>query len=329
MINKKDYIEKLILKFLEDAPTLDGLPVEFLPSDIFYNKGVLDFTLSENISTYVQDIYADLDQQKVEDLFEKYDTVELTNYLLNDSILFSYYKTVHSDVYLEAKEKCSKLLINVVNKYNHDFELDNENRALFLSKYKLKNNLYPRGLKDYDYELFGVELTKQNFRKSLQENVKEAFEQFIVENNVSVNKTYKQGVTTQSTLNINNMIKKDVENIGTELSKRVLKIIRNNKVFYTEQIKQMNVVGQINLPMKQKNIPLPIIKTVNKDKTFEMYNTPFSCYIQNSKGEYFTVYHIGRNTLEECLKNMQQVIKKYHFTNQPLTYVKLLPLRRK
>lgn len=315
-------IKEMINLYIEDAPTLNGLPVSFLPNDIIYHKKRLDFTTSSDIDEYIETVFSSMKKDKLIEIFEKYDGIELNNKIILE-ILIAYHQTLYYKISMEAKQDCLNFFGRLLKK--REEELGSVQLNKFKKIYKIDSKLYERGLLDYDYSLFNADLSSSHFKRTLQTNLEKEIDTFIQKNNLNKVSKTKNNIKSATPLEINQIVTRDVNNFSVDMCVRIIKIMLNNKEFYNEDIKKFNVKGSIKIPYKQKSINTPIVYA--KSSEYELYITAFSAYIKLPNNEIKTVYHINRNTLKECLNNLGIIIKKYKFNPELITFAKILPLR--
>lgn len=325
MIDNEQYLKKVISHYLSDAPTLSGLPLEFLPSDIIpmKNKGYirLDFTSSEDFKQIVNTIYKDIDRHKVVEIMEGGHNFE--NELL-ELITYTYHKDFYNKIHLKSKNMGAKFLMNTVN--NNLTDISMEDKDKFLDEYKIRDKFYDRGLIDYDYSLLGVTPSTNKFRENVKLKVIEARDKFINENNLIKTELKNQGVsevTNDKKQSIEKIIYNDTKNLYY-LKERILKIQSKNKEFYKEQSKDKNSKS-LMVKTRIGNIPVFMYESII-DKRIKIYFTSFSAYIVASDKVY-VLYHVGRNTLVDCDKLTNMAIQKFNFPTICIEHPNALPLR--
>lgn len=315
-------IKEMIYLYLEDASTLNKLPVSFLPNDILYQKGKLDFTTSDDIDDYVENVFSAMKKDKLFEMFEQYEGIELNNKIILE-ILVAYHQTLYYKISMEAKQDCLNFFNRLLKKYGD--ELGTKELQKFKKLYKIEDKFYERGLLDYDYNLLNSDLASNSFKKNLKNNLEKEIDKYIQENNLNKVSKTKNNIKSATPMEINQIVTRDVNNFSVDMCVRIIKIMLNNKNFYNEDIKKFNVKGSIKIPYKQRFVNTPIVYAKSSD--YELYITAFSAYIKLPNKEIKTVYHINRNTLKECLNNLGIVIKKYKFNPELITFAKILPLR--
>lgn len=322
-------VKELIYVFLEDAPTLWGLPIAFLDNDILINKKngfvYLDFTTSVNLDSIINEIYSNINLEELIDVFEKNKGLDLNTELFK-KIRYSYHTGFYNKLHLNAKDKCSRYLISVINKYTRGLS---PNQTLkFYKNYKIDKSLYDRGLIDYDYSNLGLSLNDKNLISNLNKTIETFVINFVKQNNILPKDLLDKGIKADSKNDIIKILDKDIENTKY-ISERIVKLLNKHKDFYTTDIKQYKNILKYKLP--NSNIILPIIKIPSLVKNdIILYITPFSAYIEvpieNSK-QIVNVYHIGRHSLKECKNKMELAIKKFKFPSYCISFIDLLYLR--
>lgn len=326
---KETKVKELIYVFLEDAPTIWGLPVAFLDNDILPHKKkgfiYLDFTTSINLDSIINKIYSDIKKSDIDYVFDNLKGLNLNTELFS-KIRYAYHVGFYNDLHLSTKKKCAHYLLSVLKKYTKG--LDSEDRIKFYKKYKIDNSYYERGILDYDYSQLGLSEDDKNLITNLNKAIQKNLGDFVKQNNILPKELSKQGLKASIKNDITKVLDKDIENTK-HISERIVKLLNKHRKFYTNDIKQYNNVLKYKLP--ESNIELPIIKISStvKNDVF-IYITPFSAYIElpmEDSKQILSIYHIGRNTLTECKSKMNIAISRFKFPTYCISFIDLLSLR--
>lgn len=326
---KENKVKELIYVFLEDAPTIWGLPIAFLDNDILTHKKkgfvYLDFTTSVDLDGIINKIYSDIKKSDIEYIFENFKGLNLNTELFS-KIRYAYHIGFYNDLHLNTKKKCANYLLSVLRKYTKG--LDSEDRIKFYKKYKVDNSYYARGILDYDYSLLNLSEDDKNLINNLNKSIEISLINFVKQNNILPKESNKQGLRASIKTDISKVLDRDIENTK-HISERIVKLLNKHNKFYTSDIKQYKNIIYYKLP--DSNIQLPIIKIASTVKSdVFIYITPFSAYVElpmeNSK-QILNIYHIGRNNLKECKSQMNVAINKFKFPNYCISFIDLLTLR--
>lgn len=325
----EQYVSDLTYTFLEEAPTLLGLPISFLPQDVLVNseKGFiyLDFTTSKDLDRIIKSILARISMDDIVAIFKAHEGLDINSKIFT-KIRQSYHMGFYNNVHLEAKKASSDYMLRVFDKYTH--KLSKEHRERLYEQYGVVDSLYPRGLMDYDYSKVGLDVKDKNLIPKMNKSLEKIVSEYIHDNKLIREDSNNFSFTKGENDNVLFIIEKDSQN-PVYIRPRIEKIMQKNKDFYTTGIKDYTVAYSFRIPECSLQIPLIKIKS-EYSSTINAYITPFSAYIHvihGGKSKIYTIYHIGRNTNEECLEKMKSAITTFKLPQYCLLFTKNISLR--
>lgn len=334
-VDNKKYVKELLIDFLEDAPTLWGLPIALLPHDFLVNKKssnriTLDFTMSKDFNKIVKFILDKVFDEITEDELNKYEGLEKNTFLFS-KFRFVYHTSFYDKIHLDAKRYCSDYLMNAFKKYTR--KLPREHVEKLKEELGLIPKAYPRGILDYDYSILGVDIFSQNVISEINEAMKTKVSQY-VEKNILNGTTPIRNVEKVSSNTVGNqdspfyLLSVDSTNLHY-IRERIEKILAKHNEFYDKHIFDYKNVKSFKVNTISKPIPYIKIESNLTNKVY-MYITPYSAYLGvviDNNVEAYTLYHIGRNSNKECKERMIHAIKKFDFPTYCLDFTKLIYLR--
>lgn len=319
-----NYIRELTYKFLEEAPTLFGLPIDFLPTDIIANnkKGFiyLDFTISENLEAFINKIVNGISKKKKRQILLEFSGKELDETLLSE-IRMSYFIHFYNKIHLSTKETCSLFLKGLLEKYTK--ELSSRDSENVLTELKLKDDFYDRGLIDYPYEDLGLDVSVLGFKTKLIKDMKQIIENQIQE--LGLSKVTQQETKEHFVKNsLEQYLVKDIVNMNKDTALRYEKIYSYLKEIY----KQKGLSNQIELNIKEKTtgkqLSVPVFSyVVGRTK---LYITPVSAYLTDGK-KIEVIYTMNSNdiNLEDSKLKLEKIMKQLKLSEQ-IIHTKLIKI---
>lgn len=329
------YVKEIIYNYLENAPTLFGLPVDFLPTDIIpmnvsgYIR--LDFTISESIETFVNRVYSGINKPKLNKIFKEFTGKDL-EVEINSLIQESYYKHFYTKIHLSTKTTCSTFLKGLFEKFTKEFSTTDK-EAIY-QEFKVDDSFYERGLIDYDYTLIGLDISLKDFKSRLIQNVRKTVKDYIEANEIYLNNDKKELQEQVSRNVLEQRLVKDVVNMNKVVALRFASIykrldyIYKNHAFLKESSKEYVVEKTTGHNLKVPVFTYPI---ESKDPS-KLILTPVSAYYlitKNDKTKIFEVYNLNKQDqgLEESKEYLIKCIKQLGVVKETMIHSELLSIK--